>query len=227
MQTRILAIETSGPLFSLALLEDGRVIDSFHSTEKMAHEAGAAIALDHLMKRNQLEFKNLGLIAAGSGPGSYSGLRIGMALASGISLASGVPVLGIGTLDNIAAQLKTKSPESDYYLVLVPARKEEYFMALWPRESEEPIIPPGWIHEEDAVSGLNNLPHDARITTNHSSALLLTPKLLPDNIRIHEVSPDAETVASLAFYRLKTGNLPDADSPEPDYLKPVYISGNK
>lgn len=226
MNSTVLALETSGPHFSIALMKEGKIIDSFLSEESMAHESGAAPAIDAMMKRNQLVFHQLHLVAVGSGPGSYSGLRIGMALASGISLAAGIPLASVGTLNNIAVQLKEKFPLATHYLALLPARKEEYFLALWSRESEEPSVHPGWMLAAEAEKILRNLPSESRMVANHELAFQLIPEFLRGNLTISPVLPHAGMVAQIADQQ-HMENCPGASFREPDYLKPVYISSRK
>lgn len=133
MTTPLLAIDTAAPRLQLALLV-GEAADSL--VEDMAQGQAERIfpALAELLGRNRLAYADLKLIAVTTGPGSFTGLRIGLSAARGLGLALGVPVIGVPTLLalSLAAQCRPAA-------VLVDARREEaYFQAF-----SGPAIPIG------------------------------------------------------------------------------------
>lgn len=117
----ILAIETSTPDASLALFDDERqeVVWQAEFTSDRAHNA---VIFEPLEKALQA-VKDLQTIVVGTGPGSYSGVRVGIAVANGVSLARGVPCFGISSL----AALPTADGAGDYQ-VIGDARRGEFFI---------------------------------------------------------------------------------------------------
>lgn len=133
MTTPLLAIDTAAPRLQLALLV-GEAADSL--VEDMAQGQAERIfpALAELLGRNRLAYADLKRIAVTTGPGSFTGLRIGLSAARGLGLALGVPVIGVPTLLalSLAAQCRPAA-------VLIDARREEaYFQAF-----SGPAIPIG------------------------------------------------------------------------------------
>lgn len=133
MTTPLLAIDTAAPRLQLALLV-GEAADTL--VEDMAQGQAERIfpALAELLGRNRLAYADLKRIAVTTGPGSFTGLRIGLSAARGLGLALGVPVIGVPTLLalSLAAQCRPAA-------VLIDARREEaYFQAF-----SGPAIPIG------------------------------------------------------------------------------------
>ena len=133
MTTPLLAIDTAATRLQLALLV-GEAADTL--VEDMAQGQAERIfpALAELLGRNRLAYADLKRIAVTTGPGSFTGLRIGLSAARGLGLALGVPVIGVPTLLalSLAAQCRPAA-------VLIDARREEaYFQAF-----SGPAIPIG------------------------------------------------------------------------------------
>ena len=103
----LLSIETATPACSVALHEDGKLLAS--SELLMPQTAGAklAVLIDHLITICGLKLNQINAIAISSGPGSYTGLRIGVATAKGLCFALNIPLISIHTLELMAFQVKT------------------------------------------------------------------------------------------------------------------------
>ena len=96
---RVLAIESAGPRCSVALLEDGVVVASAARDGAMGHASTLPTLLEQVLGRGGLD-----AVAVGIGPGGFTGLRAGIALAQGLALARGVALLGVSTGQALAAQ---------------------------------------------------------------------------------------------------------------------------
>lgn len=220
----ILALETSGPKFSVALLEGDKVIKTVRASSDLLHETALAEEIKLLLASHDMEVDQLSAIAAGSGPGSYSGLRIGMALASGFSFASGIPFLAVGTLENLCYQMKQFNPEADFFLSLVPARKKEFYISLWRKDTLTPVISPQWTSEDGIQGMLSEISQGACLVCNLEIHPFSTHL---ENVIIRQVEPDALTVGRIAHQKINSIGGVHGAAIEPDYLKPVYISGTK
>jgi len=123
----ILAFDTSTEVFSICLKTDENRYD-FSSSRGFKHSETLVTEIDLFLKRENLSVPDLDLIVCSGGPGSFTGLRIGMATAKGLSLGSGVPMVTISTLDMIAYGL-------DYFegivVPLIDARKKRYYTAFF------------------------------------------------------------------------------------------------
>lgn len=220
----ILAIETGGPRFSVALLEGTEVVKSIRASADLLHETALAEEAERVLSACNIEVNQLSAIAVGSGPGSYSGLRIGMAFASGLSFASGVPLISAGTLENLFYQMSHLHPEADFFLSLMHARKNEYFFGLWKNGCEIPELSPKWIEEDALKSMLSTLSVGNFLVCNLNLDFFSSYQ---GEVAFCNVEPDAGTVGRIAWQRLNSFWERKEVHDEPEYLKPVYISGKK
>ena len=101
---RILLIETSTALLSTAISEDGVVTACLESAELRSHASLTAVFIDRMLKKEGLGMKDFDAVAVSKGPGSYTGLRVGVSTAKGLCFGAGIPLIGIGTLEVLAAQ---------------------------------------------------------------------------------------------------------------------------
>ena len=127
----ILAIDTSTDICSVAVLKDGEVIEETSQRVKTGHSGTILNLIDDVLKSSGLRKKDINLIATGLGPGSFTGIRIGIATAKGLAAALNCEVKGICTLDAVAAN----APETDKHIMpVLDARKGEIFCALYDKD---------------------------------------------------------------------------------------------
>ncbi|MGC2276718.1 MAG: tRNA (adenosine(37)-N6)-threonylcarbamoyltransferase complex dimerization subunit type 1 TsaB, partial [Candidatus Binatus sp.] len=128
----VLGLDTSTSIASLALIARGKVAASL---ERSATSHGAALpsAIDELVGAAGLSIHDVGAIAVGTGPGSFTGLRIGLSYAKGIAMASGCALVGIPSFDAMAlsALERHNTDEGRLVCVVVDARKGEVYAALY------------------------------------------------------------------------------------------------
>lgn len=106
----ILCIETATKLCSVALTRDGSVLASRDlESDKHVHAEKVNVFIDEVMKEAGLSLKDLSAVAVGIGPGSYTGLRIGLSAAKGLCYALKIPIIGISTLHTLVAAARERS----------------------------------------------------------------------------------------------------------------------
>ncbi|MFU8819627.1 MAG: tRNA (adenosine(37)-N6)-threonylcarbamoyltransferase complex dimerization subunit type 1 TsaB [Desulfurivibrio sp.] len=127
-QPLILALETSGRCGSVALVDQAGCRAEYSLQSSRTHSRRLLEAVARLMAECQVEWDQLDGIAVGLGPGSFTGLRIGLASAKGLVLATGKPLLGISSLDALAGQ---GLPSPYPICALIDARKQEVFAAFY------------------------------------------------------------------------------------------------
>lgn len=125
----LLAIDTSTHVVGVALYDGIQVISESVWTSRAYHTVELAPAIASMLERSQVRFQDLSAVAVASGPGSFTGLRIGLALAKGMALAGRLAIVGIPTLDILAAA----QPPSDLPLVAVLQAGRDRLAAGWYR----------------------------------------------------------------------------------------------
>lgn len=132
---RILLVETSTSLLSAGIAEDGRLTAYLESDEPRMQAALTAVFVDRLLKENRLRMKDFDAVAVSKGPGSYTGLRVGVSTAKGLCFGAGIPLIGLGTLDILVAQAASASEGARYtYRYVIPmidARRMEVYAAVF------------------------------------------------------------------------------------------------
>jgi tRNA threonylcarbamoyladenosine biosynthesis protein TsaB len=128
----VLGLDTATPIASLALIADGRVAASI-ARPVTSHGAALPAAVDELLGAAGQAIGGLGAIAVGTGPGSLTGLRIGLSYAKGIAMASGCALVGVPGFDAIAlAALERNNIDPDRLVCVIgDARKGEVYAALY------------------------------------------------------------------------------------------------
>jgi tRNA threonylcarbamoyladenosine biosynthesis protein TsaB len=128
----VLGLDTGSPIASIALVVAGRVAGEIARPEP-SHGAALPQAVAQLLDRAQLRASDLTGIAVGIGPGSFTGLRIGLSYAKGLAFASGAKIVGVASLDALAAgALEALAARPGLQVcALLDARKGEVYAALY------------------------------------------------------------------------------------------------
>ena len=124
----LLAIDTSTHLGSVAVVDGGRLLAEVSARVRARHGETLLPHVQHVLAQAGVSPGELGLIAAGLGPGSFTGLRVGVATAKGLALALGVPIIGVCTLRVLARGL---GGHGTLAVPVVDAHKGEVFAAIY------------------------------------------------------------------------------------------------
>ena len=122
---RILSIETSTSICSVAIHEQGELLALAEIKEPGAHAEKLLLLVDEVFEKAGLSFADLDAVAVSQGPGSYTGLRIGVSTAKGIAYALEIPLIGINTLQAMAASQQVAP--GDYVVAVLDARRKEVY----------------------------------------------------------------------------------------------------
>jgi tRNA threonylcarbamoyladenosine biosynthesis protein TsaB len=136
----ILLLETATRSCSVSLARNGEVICSRESTVINSHSAMITVFIDEVLTEASIKYNDLHAVAVSKGPGSYTGLRIGVSTAKGLCYALDIPLISVGTLKSMAAHLKIKNNEIDKTALLCPmidARRMEVYSAIFDNELNE------------------------------------------------------------------------------------------
>ena len=127
---RLILIETSTALCSAALAEDGVITSYRESSAPKAHASLTAVFIQEMLEEKGLTIADCDAVCVSKGPGSYTGLRVGVSTAKGLCFGSGKPLIAISTLDILVAQAQI--PDNLKYVVpMVDARRMEVYAAVY------------------------------------------------------------------------------------------------
>lgn len=130
---KLLLIETSTSLCSTALSEDEKIICSRRSSEPRAHASLTAQFIKEMLESSGWSVNDLDAVAVSAGPGSYTGLRVGVSTAKGLCFGGALPLISVSTLDILARQaIEAGLPEGcKAILPMVDARRMEVYTAVY------------------------------------------------------------------------------------------------
>jgi len=228
-----LGIETASSLCSVALLApDGTVLERSAQTDRRHAEILPGL-LDDLFTPANVTWKQVGMIAVSIGPGSFTGLRVGLSFAKGIATGLGIPVVPVGTLLALATHYVETTPRSSSsannpsrFCPLVPARKVESFGQIYERcvnsfiAIEEPLLVSRENADELLSAGVVLFGEGGRL-------LGLTPET--DVGYIGEVSASAGVIARIGreIWLSDSSAIRPAATLEPMYLKEFTVTVKK
>ncbi len=216
---KVLALETSTLAGSIAVADDAEgLIGAVTVNVRIAHSERLMPSIEWLLNASSLSIKEIDLFALAIGPGSFTGLRIGLSTVKGFAFATGRPVVPVPTLDAFARTL----PFCEHLICpVLDARKKEVYAGLyrWENETLKKIMPETAIKPEDLLRGIKEpvvfMGEGALLYKNmileglKEKALFAPPS---------KMSPSATTVAEIAIEKLKLGL-----SADPVGLVPFYI----
>ncbi|OGR18459.1 MAG: tRNA (adenosine(37)-N6)-threonylcarbamoyltransferase complex dimerization subunit type 1 TsaB [Desulfobacterales bacterium GWB2_56_26] len=219
----ILSIDTATPCSSVALTlgtrQDGRVVAAFSLTGKVTHSRRLLSVIDLLMVETVRTWQDIDGIAISLGPGSFTGLRIGMATAKGLAAAAGKVLIGISTLDALAS----KCVSDKLICAVLDARKKEVYAAFYrlgddgliERVSEQAVLQPqelaAQVTEPVIMVGDGALVYGELFRTLLGERVVLAPA------QLHE--PSASSLGLLAGEKLVRGELLDLAEGVPTYIR--------
>ena len=219
MSNRILLIETSTSLCSVALAEDGRITAARESGEPRAHAALTAPFVQQVLAERGLHAADLDAVCVSAGPGSYTGLRVGVSTAKGVCFAAGVPLLSVGTLDILVAQAAADGllpADCRYVIPMVDARRMEVYTAVFTpdgrrlTEVEPRIIDAESFRQERA---------EGPVLFIGDGAGKCSEALAGPDAHFVQVCPRAAAMLVPALREFEAGNFRDVAYFEPFYLK--------
>jgi tRNA threonylcarbamoyladenosine biosynthesis protein TsaB len=217
---KILGIETATKAASVALIDETRLIAEYRLSLEQQHSEKLLPMIDILLKETQLSLSDISAIAVSTGPGSFTGLRIGLATAKGLAMGSPLPLLPVPTLEALAA------PFCHGNIAVAPmilSRKEELYWTLFvPQETGSIRVFPDSVSSVD--DALTQISSEKEVLFVGDGAVLFCERIEQRCIRPHFApiglqSPMASSVAALGMRLLLQGG-----GVSPDQVVPIYLT---
>lgn len=217
----ILLIESSTAVCSVALASGETILAFREINQANIHAEKLTVFCDEVMKEAGIPFSELKAVAVSKGPGSYTGLRIGVSAAKGICYALDIPLIAIGTLEGMAAGMKAEAKEGELLCPMIDARRMEVYYALFDHEGNmiEPVAPLV-LDENSFVPMLNK----KRILFS-GDGMPKSKELLsrfPNAVFTESGTPSARNFASAAVRMYAEKSFEDIALFEPFYLKTFH-----
>jgi tRNA threonylcarbamoyladenosine biosynthesis protein TsaB len=219
---RILAIDTASTTGSVAVVAGETLLAEFTIARQETHSRRLMDMVDRVLKMAGVELDALDGVAFTRGPGSFTGLRIGLSVVKGLALITGVPLVGVSCLEVLAHQ----SPERGVLICsMMDARNNEVYAARY-RFSDGNLInetPEAALSPEAAIDGITE-PCLMIGDGAHRYRSLLVERL-GNRIRFADLDygiPRALTVARLSMPKFESGQTDDVGSVVPVYLRKSY-----
>jgi tRNA threonylcarbamoyladenosine biosynthesis protein TsaB len=219
----ILNIDTSTETASVCIARDGIVLASISNPQQKDHAAFLHNAINDIIQKNSLKLNSLSAIAVINGPGSYTGLRVGMASAKGLCYALKMPLITVGSLEVLAnAAIATTSwDKTVLYCPLIDARRMEVYTALFDGGMNEISSPKALIINESSFAEMlktqkmyffgSGASKFERIVSNRNACFLT-------------LKGSMSSMSKLSFERFQAGNFTDLIDSEPLYIKDFHSS---
>jgi len=222
----ILHIETSGNEGTIALSEDGKILFTEQNAHARDHAASINLMVERILQAAEIGIQQLSAISVCAGPGSYTGLRIGLATAKGYCYAYDIPLMLENKLTLLAYQLfeqLTQEKQSiSAILAALLARENEYFFASYDGNFNVKTAP-AHITEEDFIHILGSNSDNTYITGRLSTKSINSTYIHSGNY-IDNESIDVEAWAKRSFNAYQCQKFVTLSNAEPFYLKQVFIN---
>ena len=144
----ILHIDTALENAFVGIARDGELLINLENSEQKEHASFVQPAIKELLGQLNVSPKDLNAVGVTIGPGSYTGVRVGMASAKGLCYALQIPLITMGTLELYATAAKEQFPGFDAYCPMIDARRKEVFTALYDNSLNERLAPQALVLDE-------------------------------------------------------------------------------
>ena len=215
----ILNIETSSKNCSVSISENGKIIGlKEQSFDEYSHSKSLHVFIDEIFKQTKLSPQKLSAVAISEGPGSYTGLRIGVSAAKGICVALNLPLIAIDTMQILARKIECAE---GYIISAMDARRDEIYYSVF--KSNNSKIPIKVCKTDCMIIKSNSFSNyfESSIVNFVGNCNEKIKKLLNhDNIIFSDfMLPSANEMGIISFSRFKKSEFEDVSDFQPKYLK--------
>lgn len=223
---RIILLETSTNLCSAALVEDGQITAYRESSQPRAHASLTAVFVDEILKERGLRPSDCSAVCVSKGPGSYTGLRVGVSSAKGLCFGARLPLLAVGTLDTLVYQAIAEGlvPDGCTHIVpMVDARRMEVYTAVFSSDGKRLTEVEPKIIDQDSFSDLTK---DGPVLFIGDGAGKCEG-VIGGNAVFVQCCPKASAMLVPALEAFRSSNFEDVAYFEPFYLKEFVATVSK
>ncbi|MBI5857895.1 MAG: tRNA (adenosine(37)-N6)-threonylcarbamoyltransferase complex dimerization subunit type 1 TsaB [Sphingobacteriales bacterium] len=215
--SHILNIDTALERGSVCIAHEGKIFGLSVTENQKDHASWLHSAINELLQKNNLQAADISAVAVSIGPGSYTGLRVGLSAAKGFCYALNIPLITVNTLQLLAAGVKEEAKE--LIVPAIDARRMEIFTAVYDANLKEKTPPHSMIIDENSFEELFKS-HSVLFCGNGIRKLKNIIK--NNNASFSETMADAATLAGISYQLYLQKEFSDLAYTEPYYLKEFY-----
>jgi len=220
--TYILNLETATKNCSVSISQNGQTILCKEMAEAgYSHAEKLHVFIEECIKESNITFKDLSAIAVSQGPGSYTGLRIGVSAAKGLCFALDLPLIAVDTLQVLASKL---SISEGVIIPMIDARRMEVYSAIFNSKLEKIREVQAEILTENSFKEISETIHFVGDCAEKAKTVLTK-----SNFIFHEeiIYPSANEMSELSYKKFQENKLEDVAYFEPYYLKDFMVTVSK
>ena len=216
----ILNIETSSKNCSICLSSKGNLVTSFDlEDEAYRHSELLTSSIQNILSENNLDVSGLSAVSVGIGPGSFTGLRIGLSVAKGLCYPHNINLIGISSLKIIANSVIN---ENKNIISLVKDKGQHYYISKYSNDLKEVVEPKIKLIDRDYI--YNILDDDSVIVVNTNESNKFISELVNEEIQVFKRTISSIDMISLSHKSLEEKKFEDIAYIEPMYVKKPYVN---
>jgi tRNA threonylcarbamoyladenosine biosynthesis protein TsaB len=228
----ILNIETATPLCSVALSRDGKILSLRETLEEKSHASKLTVFIEEMLLEENTSISDLDAVAVGKGPGSYTGLRIGVSTAKGLCYGANKPLIAVSTLHIMFKNAVAKSDDTlkhssgrVLYCPMIDARRMEVFTCILDAQGNEVENVTAKIIDKDTFTTF--LEENTMVFFGSGMEKCRDVLLHPNAVLIPDVHPVSSALAGLAEEAYSNQLFENIAYFEPFYLKDFVATVSK
>ena len=216
----ILNIETSSKNCSVCLSSKGNLVTSFDlEDEAYRHSELLTSSIQNILSENNLDVSGLSAVSVGIGPGSFTGLRIGLSVAKGLCYPHNINLIGISSLKIIANSVIN---ENKNIISMIKDKGEHYYISKYSNDLKEVVEPKIKLIDRDYI--FNILDDDSVIVVNTDESNKFISDLVNEEIQVFKRTISSIDMISLSHKLLEEKKFADIAYIEPMYVKKPYVN---
>jgi tRNA threonylcarbamoyladenosine biosynthesis protein TsaB len=213
----ILSLETSASTCSVAIHENGNLLAGLDITSPQAHASQLAVLIQRIFHEASLDIQQLNAVSVSSGPGSYTGVRIGTSTAKGICFALTIPLIAIPTLDLLVSQVGEHSGRAELLCPMIDAKRMEVYCQVVRPDFEVVNEPKAIIVDETSFTEF--LERNRILFFGDGSKKCKSVLTHQNALFVDDILPSAEKMGLISFLKFQQGRFEDLINFTPFYLK--------
>jgi tRNA threonylcarbamoyladenosine biosynthesis protein TsaB len=220
----ILSIETSTKVCSVALYDENVLLACHDVLVEKSHSRIITVLIDNILKSTDHKMEDIQAVAVSKGPGSYTGLRIGVSTAKGLCYALDKPLIGINTLEAMAFEVNRYSTSKNLICPMLDARRMEVYCAMFDSDNSLVHETEARVMDENSFAEILNTKKIVFFGDGAFKCKTLLSKF-SNALFLDNIYPSAKNIGYLAFKKFMDESFEDTTYFEPFYLKD-FLSKN-